>query len=69
MEQIQKNIKKQRHEKQRDEERTNPTLPIHDNVVLVGEGGENDGRRTRGAFHELLAKAPRLLSLIGFSHR
>ena len=30
-------------EEQKDEEHTNATLPIHDNVVLVREGSENDG--------------------------
>ena len=35
--------------KQRDEEHTNATLPIHDNVVLVHEGSEKDGEEI-GAF-------------------
>lgn len=34
---------KQKDETQRDKEKTDATLPIHDNVVLVREGGENDG--------------------------
>ena len=42
-------IKKQQTNK-REEERTNTTLPIQNNVVLVREGGEKDGKEFRALF-------------------
>ena len=50
--------KKQRHKKQEERKPTKATLSIHDNVVLVCYGGENDGEEVGSLFTNTTPKHP-----------
>jgi hypothetical protein len=50
------NNKEQSHEKLGEEKPTKATLPIHDKVALVREGGENDGEELGTLFTSISSR-------------